>query len=112
MNTWSRINNRSPDKAAWELRAEFSLDEVAALRQAGDWIDKCCGVVAGYPAALRVRNKAAGPPYHTLGASFVIQIPKINLKGIQPVSIPLSLAFTLTGGAKSRSRAACVRREP
>ncbi len=67
---------RSPSETTWEVKASFTLEEVAALEQDSK-IFKSCGLIAGYEAWLSVeRTQNSG--LDALDADFSIVVPKIN----------------------------------
>lgn len=44
-----------PFEASWELKASYTLREMAVL-QLGCWMKKWCGLIAGYPAGLSLQR--------------------------------------------------------
>ena len=74
-----------PSEACWEVKASFALEEVAALAPDG-FLQKWSGLVAGYPADLRVGWKTKDGN-ETLGAFRGVHMPKpgdATIKGPRP----------------------------
>ena len=71
--TGKRDRGIGASNASWEVKASFTLEEVAAL-EPDEVIDKWCGLVAGYPAYLHVARETAAKG-DTLGAHFGVHLP-------------------------------------
>jgi hypothetical protein len=99
----------SPDRgvalseACWELKASFSLEEVAALRLGG-FVWKWCGLVAGYAAGLSVQRTK---DKDTLGAFLRINVPKPEnaLEGGPAAGVRLKFELALSPDVKHESSA-------
>ena len=93
-----------PSLASWELKATFTLEEVAALQQ-GARIMKWCGFVAGYLADLYAERKKETD---TLALHSFISIPKpfnvpkytSELEGALSEGVCLHQAWTLPPNIK------------
>lgn len=62
-----------PFEASWELKASYTLREMAVL-QLGCWMKMWCGLIAGYLAGLSLQ-RWKGDGKETLGAFFWIDMP-------------------------------------
>jgi hypothetical protein len=84
--------------ARWEVKASFTLEEVAAL-QADENVIKWCGLVAGYEAGLSVQRWKDGD---TLGAFLRISIPTPEnaLEGAPAAGVGLKFELTLSPDVK------------
>lgn len=83
----------SPSEAAWEVKATFTLKELAAVKPENR-LSKWCGLVAGYPAELSIERRIRG----TLGIFLRVRIPKpeARLAGSAEEGVCLRTDWTLS----------------
>jgi hypothetical protein len=83
-----------PSEARWELKASFTLEELTALPPEQMHVDKGCGVVAGYSAALGVRYESAT---NSVGAYLHLCLPKSpqSLEGGAAAGVGLKVGMEL-----------------
>ena len=77
-----------PANASWEVKAVFTLEQIAAMEPCGI-IVKWCGLVAGYSAAVEVERDVGD----TLGVYLRVEMPpsSAQLQGALPAGICLKM---------------------